>query len=123
MKLLYPFVMMAAVCLFSCEKGGGDSSYPSAPTGDFLSSTSSGSNGNASNPGQVTPQAGLITAGEWNDVSHWDFWQSLQDKDVFKDVKSSYRYDLATKVTVKLISDDHMPLIDEPVLIKKSDGS
>jgi len=117
--------MMAAVCLFSCEKGGDSSEKASAPTGDFLAGAggSSGSNGNASNPGQVTPKAGLITAGEWNDLSHWDFWQSLQDKDVFKDVKSSYRYDLATKVTVKLVSDGHQPLIDEPVLIKKSDGS
>jgi len=128
MKLLYPFVMMAAVCLFSCEKGGGDGTEKSTDLSSGLyaggaSGGSSGSTGNNSNPGQVTPQPGLITAGEWNDLSHWDFWQSLQDKDVFKDVKSSYRYDLATKVTVKLISDDHMPLIDEPVLIKKSDGS
>lgn len=121
MKLLYPLVMMAVICLYSCTKNGGAGAEKTADvtTGAFAG-TSSGGSGGSSGGGN---QAGVITAGEWNDVSHWDFWQSLQDKDVFKDVKSEYRYDLAAKVTIKLLSDDHMPLIDEPVLLKKSDGT
>lgn len=26
---------------------------------------------------QITPKAGLLTAGEWNDNDNWNFWQSL----------------------------------------------
>ena len=28
-------------------------------------------------PPQPQPQAGLLTAGEWDDLSHWDFWLDL----------------------------------------------
>lgn len=53
---------------------------------------------------QITPQAGLLTGGEWNDNSHWADWQELFSKrddweeyrGVWKD-KTNYR--LAVTVT------------------------
>jgi hypothetical protein len=110
MKLLYPFVMLVSVFLFSCRKeGSSDESFASGISGN------TGVSGN--------DQAGVITAGEWNDLDHWDFWLNLQGNEIFKDVKSNYRYDLATKVTVKLLSADNIPLEDEPVSLQTSDGT
>jgi von Willebrand factor type A domain-containing protein len=118
MKLLYSLVILASLFLFSCTKEGGSKN---ASTTDELFS---GITGTSSNPGgSGNNQAGVITAGEWNDLNHWDFWLNLHDKDVFNEVKSSYRYDLAAKITVKLLSADNVPLEDEPVSVQKSDGT
>src|SRR5688572_16814396 len=120
MKLLYPLAILAGLFLFSCTKDGGgekaSTSYDLAyggPAGGSSGGSSGGPGGSGGN------QPGVITAGEWNDLANWDFWLDLQNKDVFKDVKSSYRYNLAKKVSVRLLSSGNMPLIDEPVVLKK----
>jgi hypothetical protein len=115
MRLLYSLAVLACLSLFSCTKNSGSSdkstSYDLASGGP-----SGGSGGTGGN------QPGVITAGEWNDLDHWDFWLGLQDKDVFEVVKSNYRYDLAHKITVRIVSSNNLPLVDEKVVLKRSNG-
>lgn len=120
MKLLYPLAMLSSLFLFSCNKEGGSNEAGSPDKYSGLALTS----GTSSNPGgSGNNQSGVITAGEWNDLVHWDYWLSLQDKDVFTDVKTSYRYDLTKKITVKLLSANNVPLEDEPVTLQKTNGT
>jgi hypothetical protein len=118
MKLLYSLAILACLTLFSCAKDGGGSTDKSA-TFDLASG---GPSGGAGAPGGPGSQPGVITAGEWNDLDHWDFWLGLQDKEVFEKVKGSYRYDLAKKITVQIVGSNNLPLIDEPVILKRTDG-
>lgn len=114
MKLLYPLAILTGL-FFSCTKVGESDKASPTPDAAFA-----GPGGSAGGPGNNQP--GVITAGEWNDLDHWNFWLGLQGKDAFKDVKSNYRYDLAKKVSVRLLSSNNTPLVDEPVLLKKPNG-
>ena len=63
-NLLKPFIIIfATVSLFSCAT---DKDFASADAA--FSSSSKGSSGSGT-------QAGTLTAGEWNDLENWDFWQ------------------------------------------------
>lgn len=53
---------------------------------------------------QITPQAGLLTGGEWNDNSHWVDWQELySQRDDWNEYRASWEdktnYRLAVTVT------------------------
>ncbi len=91
-NLLQSFILLfALVFLFSCsddESGAGNSgvaldnsfsgSWATSPTGGTGSSSGAGSgagSGTGSGTGTANP-AGVITAGEWNDLENWDFWQN-----------------------------------------------
>ncbi|MEN8764577.1 VWA domain-containing protein [Wenyingzhuangia sp.] len=48
-------------------------------------STGSGASGHGDSKGQFEP--GILTAGEWNDLEHWDFWNDLlKNQEYFEDV-------------------------------------
>ena len=63
----------------SADEGGGTGGDPTAGGGD--SSPDSGGDG-AAEGGEGgeggDPQAGQLTAGEWRDLDHWQFWLDLQ---------------------------------------------
>lgn len=73
---------------------------------------------NEGNSTQV--ESGKLTAGEWDDLEHWDFWQDLLTKEDFKkmpdywewytnnriDVKTLKNGAAACNVTVKLINSE-----------------
>ncbi len=58
----------------SCEKGGMSS-------GDKAGIASAVGGGGGNNN---TPQAGVLTAGEWNDFDNWNFWTGLMTNDTFR---------------------------------------
>ncbi len=81
--LLSLFISLA---FFSCNKegfspapggdGGGDRASNFSAAGGSGGGTSTGSGGHpAGTP--LPDQSGLITAGEWNDLVHWDYWHEL----------------------------------------------
>ncbi|MDR0547157.1 MAG: hypothetical protein LBG77_06200, partial [Dysgonamonadaceae bacterium] len=70
----YVFALMAIV-LTSCAYEGGKSdgtSLEEAYLTDEKSGESGGSSDENGQNGQAQP--GVITAGEWNDLSNWSFW-------------------------------------------------
>ncbi|MBT7994342.1 MAG: VWA domain-containing protein [Bacteroidetes bacterium] len=63
MKKVYSLlIIIAIIILSSCSKDSSIDSYSGADFGDG---------------GDSTGYAGLITAGEWNDLDNWDFWDDL----------------------------------------------
>lgn len=87
----YSWLFTLSICLHayflsSCDTYMGDKDI----TGDastFSSRSSSGSSGGSGQGG--TPSGGVLTAGEWNDLKNWAFWQSVMEKEEWKETMSS----------------------------------
>ena len=86
-SLVLGALVLAACC--SCSKGedypadmgGKDSYYEMAPDGEYAPEGGFfGENGNGGGA------AGVLTAGEWNDLAHWDFWGGLMTREPQVDV-------------------------------------
>ena len=46
--------------------------------------------------------AGVLTAGEWNDLSHWDFWSGLMGSQSFEGMSDFWRMYTARRVSVRV---------------------
>jgi hypothetical protein len=84
--LIYALVLAGILFFSACSKTSsslrtGGTTYSLAP-GGLTSSTGGGNGGNASGDTTQHP-AGLLTAAEWNDHDHWDFWLGLMGNDTF----------------------------------------
>lgn len=56
------------------------------------------------NGGQGRPggKAGVLTAGEWNDLSHWDFWSGLMDSQDYGGMSAYWRMYTPRRVAVRV---------------------
>lgn len=94
------FLLLAVgIVVTSCSTGGDETDSLSS-TGfdkgttygyDVSGSSDGGSynGGNAYGSQDANTQAGIVTAGEWNDLDHWPFWSALMDGGEYAD-KSAY---------------------------------
>ena len=90
LSALTGFMMLAAgIVATSCSTGDdgedkmGYLDLPDASSGDFAP------NGGASDHQNDNTPAGIVTAGEWNDLDHWAFWSRLMTDTVY-DGNSDY---------------------------------
>jgi hypothetical protein len=67
------------------------------------------------------PEAGQVTAGEWNDLKNWDFWKKSLDED-FKHYVSDWQSNFTEKYNVILRGSDDQPVADAVVLLKNKKG-
>ena len=58
----------------------------------------------APNGGQGRPggQAGILTAGEWNDLAHWDFWSGLMASQDYGDMSAYWGVYTPRRVAVRV---------------------
>lgn len=112
MKRIHLFFAAAAVLLaaVSCERGSYSGSW--AEKDGAMSDVSGGRIHGGSGPGGQGggSLAGLVTAGEWNDLNHWQFWSNLmlsqagQDQDGeavdFSDMSDYWRFYTNNRVAV-----------------------
>lgn len=115
----YVFALVAIV-LTSCayEDGKLDSTSPEGAYIDALGG--SGSSGGGNGTGQA--QAGVITAGEWNDLSNWSFWNELIQKDDYKRMPGYWGFFLNNRVSVQVLSEnDEKPVIDAEVTLTRNE--
>lgn len=66
-------------------------------------------------------EAGVITAGEWNDLDHWDFWQSLLQSDDsmgYDEYPIYWGYRTDSRVPLRLTSSGKA-LVNAEVVLKK----
>ena len=109
------------IFLTSCSKGSSNISSSSSPSSSDFSPSSS-----PSNNGQEIPvdqnQSGVITAGEWNDLENWTFWQTIIVKDDFKTLPQHWTFFNNNRISVTVLGSDSIPIVD--VLVKlKRDGN
>ncbi|MGJ8683004.1 MAG: vWA domain-containing protein [Nonlabens sp.] len=98
MKKISYFLFSALLLIFaSCDgdSAPGDAAGSSGDSGIF-----GGGNG-----GNNDPSAGLITAGEWNDLENWNFWINLGQNEDFQgltdqwEIYNSNRFDVEVTAT------------------------
>jgi len=69
--------------------------------------------------GGVTNPSGLITAGEWNDLEDWDFWNELVENEGFTDKLPYWGFYHNNRISVKLVN-NNQPVIDAEVSLIRS---
>jgi hypothetical protein len=126
-------ILAFAGLVFSCSKTEDDSRADSEKVGKsdglglYASDGTGGSDGSGSSTGsggqgEDTIQSGQITAGEWNDLANWDFWNNLgQDQDYVK-MPEYWSYNLNNRISVKLQNNTSENLPDVKIeLLNASD--
>lgn len=117
------FLLSISLIIFSCTKDESDLSLEKG-RGDGLYSLSEGDGsfggGGTSDPGggqgggeQIEP--GQITAGEWNDLDNWDFWNDLMNGQEFSEMKDYWEFNLNTRISIRLINSSAVPVINVKV--------
>ena len=95
MKKLYFLSFIAALLLSACAR-------PDDGMHDDYSMHSKESKGSQ---GGIQPQGGLVTAGEWNDLNNWDFYQKTLMKEPFKGFPDDWQmytnHRIAVAITTK----------------------
>ena len=92
MKKIIYFLLILVLIIVSCSRKEGDLSETFS---DGIPGESS-DNGN----GQIEP--GQITAGEWNDLLNWDFWNNLFQNQEYSLIPQYWSFDLNNRVSVNL---------------------
>ena len=83
--------------LVSCSKGYYEGMYP-ADAAYKMDGLSMGDN----NQGRPGGQAGVLTAGEWNDLTHWDFWSGVMGSDEYKGMSAYWGFYTPRRVSVRV---------------------
>ena len=60
------------------------------------------------------PAAGQLTAGEWNDLNHWEFWEETT-RGEYAAIKQDWKFQPTGRYTVLLTDQQNRPLLDIPV--------
>ena len=110
MKKISILLAVLAISLIGCSSDGGDS----VSDGSLSEGIPSG----GENPGG-NGEAGTITAGEWNDLSNWNFWQNLKQNQEYSEMEAYWSFNTANRITVVVTTANGQPVIDVPVVLKK----
>jgi hypothetical protein len=104
--------VFACVLLVSCESGSLDFA------GDSLGLSS----GDVPGGGNGVPQAGVITAGEWNDLDNWMFLDSLLKDNNYFEVSAYWGFYRNHRIVVLVNDASNNPVVDAVVVLKR-DGT
>ncbi len=70
-----------------------------------------------------TPAAGILTAGEWNDLDNWNnHWEDMIKDGEIDDHQNTYQFFPRHRYSVLLHNDQGFPIIDAPVVLTDGQG-
>lgn len=123
MKLFRPLsaYFLSALFFYSCTKSTDSGKAESGNSSDGLYSAGSAPGGGSS--GNAGGNAGVITAGEWNDLDNWDFWKTVLARDTIKKNPATWSLFTNNKVTVILKDANHKLLHDATINMLYNDES
>jgi hypothetical protein len=105
-------IFVCLLFIFSCSE---DDSLGSS-TGEASTTDEIGEGG--TNP---DAQAGLITAGEWNDLEHWDFWNELLSFSDYSQMPAYWKFNTENRISV-IVEGNSGPKINSTVKLFNSDA-
>ncbi|MBT30589.1 MAG: hypothetical protein CMO01_13095 [Thalassobius sp.] len=111
--------------LFSCEEIDSDGDVsPSTDSEayrlDGAFSADGGGSGSGNGDGEQQ-EAGVITAGEWNDLDNWSFWESLVEKDTFKNLYDYWGFYPENRYALTFSDKNLLPIVDATVKLYSDD--
>jgi len=66
-------------------------------------------------PGKIKPQSNQLTAGEWNDLEHWDFWKDLMNNQEWSANQPKWQFYTNNRISINLKNKQQKPLINYTV--------
>lgn len=81
-----------------------------------------GNNGSISGE-DINAEAGTLTAGEWNDLNNWSFWQTLMQKRSFSEYQQEWQFFPSQRYSVRVTDATGYPVMDCNVLLLGKDKS
>ncbi|MDX9847358.1 MAG: vWA domain-containing protein [Tenuifilaceae bacterium] len=70
-----------------------------------------------------TGQPGLLTAGEWNDLTNWEFWGSILNNQEYSNMPAYWSFFTNNRVSVQILDASLNPVIDARVDLKRNDAT
>lgn len=70
--------------------------------------------------GQGQKKEGLITAGEWNDLSNWKFWENLQQKKDYHQMFEYWNFYTNNRIAV-VVENNNKPVVNAKVELLNND--
>jgi hypothetical protein len=72
--------------------------------------------------GDSTLDAGKVTAGEWNDLSNWGFWEGILAKPDFEKLPDYWGFNTSIRIAVQVKNDQGFVMVDEPLILTDASG-
>ena len=110
MKKLYFLSFIAALLLSACAR----------PDDGMHDDYSMHSKESKDGQGGIQPQGGLVTAGEWNDLDNWDFYQKTLMKEPFKGFPDDWQMYTNHRIAVALTT-KNKPAANATVTLFRND--
>ena len=110
MKKLYFLSFIAALLLSACAR----------PDDGMSDDYSMHSKESKDGQGGIQPQGGLVTAGEWNDLNNWDFYQKTLMKEPFKGFPDDWQMYTNHRIAVALTA-KNKPAANATVTLFRND--
>jgi hypothetical protein len=66
-------------------------------------------------------QAGLITAGEWNDLTNWDFWENLMNGQDYSEMPTYWDFYTNNRISI-LLKNNGVPVINAKVELQRNNA-
>lgn len=112
------FVGLALILIIqACSKGALDRS-PEDSKADFSSTGLTDSSSGGGDSSQTQIPSGVLTAGEWHDLSHWEFWDSIQTFPDFLKFPDYWDFYLNHRLSVQVTDALGQPAVDVSVALK-----
>lgn len=128
MKKQIWLLFFAVFMIYQCTEDNGitgeTDSYEDAASGE-LSADGRGSDSGSDNDngsGDVDPQAGQITAGEWNDLKNWNFWMDLMQDQEYSSFTEYWGFYPFENYVLSLTDKNGNAVSDASVALKSNDG-
>lgn len=123
MKKIIACLALAVVVLPGCKKSSESESAADTVESITLSDAASEkSEGNSEEPAenQIQAQAGTITAGEWNDLDNWSYWQKTIEREDFSAMPEYWSFHNNNRIDVSITINGTRPAVDVPVVLKRN---
>lgn len=108
------FIFTILLILSSCNDG-----FTSGDDFLYAEASSSSDGGGSPNGGGQGNNSGLITAGEWNDLNNWNFWNDLLNNETYSNKSDYWRFYTNNRISVN-VKQNNSPVINETVILKKN---
>lgn len=128
-KIFYVFLIISLS--FSCTKDNGSPFLDKSSDSEYfglLAYSSDGSGGSSSGGGngqgeEIQIEPGQITAGEWKDLEHWNFWNNLFNEQEFENMDDYWEFNLEDRISVKITNPGGDALYNETVELLDSENN
>ncbi|TYA69801.1 vWA domain-containing protein [Seonamhaeicola marinus] len=106
-------LLQISLFLFACT---GDGTSESGPT-DFASSEDASGGGGGGQQGQ----AGLVTAGEWNDLTNWDFWNNILNEKDYSEMPAYWSFYHKNRISF-IVQNNNTPINNATIELIRNDA-